>query len=191
FALVAAWRGLLDAAAVARLQARALELEVRDGAGHARALRDAVLDELALLASEAQGQLPSAAPDTLAGQVAGLARRRLCEVVEAALAGLGADRIARVHPLEAWERWLALRALLERVEHQAGDVALTTLWHGGLRNTLWNATCALFNEHGGRAAWVAHAMFVWVADRADCLGDMSTALVNRENARIALRADAT
>ena len=191
FALAAAWRSHLDAAALARLQARALELEVRDGAGHARALRDGVLDELALLASEAQGQLPPADGDTLAGQVAALARRRLCEVVEAALAGLATDRIERVHPLEAWERWLALRALLERVEQQAGDVALTTLWHGGLRNTIWNATCALYNEHGGRAAWVAHAMFVWVADRADCLGDVSTALVNRENARIALRADAT
>jgi hypothetical protein len=34
-------------------------------------------------------------------------------------------------------------------------------------------------------------MFAWVADRADFLGDLSTALVNRENARIALRADAT
>jgi hypothetical protein len=188
FALAGAWRGHLDRAALARLQARALELEVRDGAGHARALRATVLEELALLATGAEGQLPSA-DDTLGGQVAALARRRLCEVVEAALASLATDRLARAHPLEAWERWLSLRALLERVEQQAGDVALTTLWHGGLRNTVWNATCALYNEHGARAAWVAQSMFAWVADRADCLGDLSTALVNRENARIALRAD--
>jgi hypothetical protein len=189
-ALAGAWRPLVDRTALARLQARALELEVRDVTAHASSLRASVLEELALLATSADGKLP-VADDTLGGQVAALARRRLCEVVEAALASLAADRMARVHPLEAWERWLALRALLERVEQQAGDVALTTLWHGGLRNTIWNATCALYNEHGARAAWVAQAMFTWVADRADCLGDLSTALVNRENARIAQRADAT
>jgi len=32
-------------------------------------------------------------------------------------------------------------------------------------------------------------MFTWVADRADGLGDTRAAIVNRENARIALRAD--
>jgi hypothetical protein len=190
FALAAAWRGHLDRPAIARLQARALELEVRDGAGHANALRASVLDELARMAAAADGKLP-ATGDPFGEEVAALARRRLCELVEAALASLTADRIVRVHPLEAWERWLALRELLERVEHQAGDGSLTTLWHGGLRNTLWNATCALHNEHGARAAWVTQAMFAWVADRADCLGDLSTALVNRENARIALRADAS
>jgi hypothetical protein len=190
FALTAAWCPHLDRAAVARLQARALELEVRDGAGHAQALRASVLEELALLATEAQGRLPPG-NDTLGGQVAALARRRLCEVVESALASLAGDRMTRVHPLEAWERWLALRVLLERVEHQAGDGALSTLWHGGLRNTVWNATCSLYNEHGARAAWVAYAMFAWLADRADCLGDLATSLVNRENARIAQRADVT
>jgi hypothetical protein len=188
FALTASWRGHLDRPAIARLQARALELDVRDGGSHAQALRASVLDELAQLAAQAEGKLPATA-DPLGAEVAALARRRLCDVVEASLASLAADRIARVHPLEAWERWLALRAMLERVEQQAGDVAMTTVWYGGLRNTVWNATCALYNEHGARAAWVAHAMFTWVADRADCLGDLSTALVNRENARIALRAD--
>jgi hypothetical protein len=31
-------------------------------------------------------------------------------------------------------------------------------------------------------------MFAWVADRAEYLGDLSTTLINRENARIAAHA---
>jgi hypothetical protein len=189
FALAAAWQRHLDEAALARLQARALELEVRDAAGHARAVRESVLEELAVLATEAQGRLPVPADGTLAAALAVRARERLCQVVESALVPLAPEKIARTPPLEAWERWLTLRALLERVEHQAGAVAATTLWHAGVRDAVWNWACALYNQHGGRAAWPALAMFTWVADRADCVGDSSAALINRENARIALRAD--
>jgi hypothetical protein len=82
-------------------------------------------------------------------------------LVEAALASLEPQALARSHPLETWERWLALLAVLERVEHQARRAVLATLWHAGVRNT---------------------------ADRADYLGDVPTALMNRENARVALRA---
>ena len=109
--------------------------------------------------------------------------------MEAALTPLTPERIARTPPLEAWERWLALRALLERVEHQAGAVAATTLWHAGVRDTVWNWSCALYNQHGLRAAWAALGMFTWVADRADCVGDTTAALINRENARIAAHLD--
>jgi hypothetical protein len=189
FALAAAWQKLLDQAALARLQARALELEVRDAAGHAVALRESVLEELAQLATGAHGRLPAADEGTFCAVLASRARERLLGVVEAALVPLAPERIARTPPLEAWERWLALRALLERVEHQAGAVAATTLWHAGVRDAVWNWACALYNQHGARAAWAAVGMFTWVADRADGLGDTRAAIVNRENARIALRGD--
>jgi len=190
FALARAWHQQLDEAALARLHARALELDVRDGADQTRSLRDAVLEQLTELATNAPGALPAGSADgSLAAELASRARERLFKEVEAVLVPLDPDRMAPpLHPLEAWERWLQLRAVLERVEQQAGRVALTTLWHGGVRNTVWNWTCALFNQHHSRAAWVAHGMFSWVADRAEYLGDLSTTLINRENARIALRA---
>ena len=55
-ALAAAWQGAIDDAALARLQARALELGVRDGAARALALRERVLGELALLLARADGE---------------------------------------------------------------------------------------------------------------------------------------
>jgi hypothetical protein len=189
FALAASWQRHLDQAALARLQARALELEVRDAAAHAIALREAVLEELAQLATLAEGRLPAVPEGSFGAALAVRARERLFGVVEAALVPLAPERIARTPPLEAWERWLALRALLERVEHQAGAVAATTLWHARVRDAVWNWACALYNQHGTRAAWAALGMFAWVADRADGLGDTRAAIVNRENARIAQRAD--
>src|SRR6185369_4943157 len=171
------------------LQARALELDARDGAGRARALREAVLAELAELAAAADGSLPAPPQSSpLGADLAGRVRDRLFADVAAALAPLAPDgRDAGRSPLAAWERWLVLGAALDRVERQAGRVALTTLWHGGVRDAVWNETCALVGEHHARAAWVAHIMFAWVADRADYLGDLSATLTNRENARVALR----
>jgi hypothetical protein len=188
FVLAQAWQRHLDQPALARLHARALELEVRDAAEQARGLREAVLEELAVLATQAQGCLPGPGDGSLAAALADRARARLFEVVESTLVPLAPDRIARTSPLEAWERWLALRALLDRVEHQAGAVAVTTLWHARVRDAVWNWACALHNQHGARAAWAALGIFTWVADRADGLGDTRTAIINRENARIALRA---
>jgi len=52
--------------------------------------------------------------------------------------------------------------------------------------TVWNWTCAVFNCHPKRAAWVAHMMYLWLAEQAEQMGDMRTVVVNRENARIAL-----
>ena len=145
-----------------------------------------MLDELAPLAAQAQGPLPAAREGSLAAALARRVRERLFQIVERALEPLDPGRLPP--PLEAWERWLALSALLDRIEEQAGRVTVTTLWHGGVRDAIWNATCALHNRHGARAAWVSHAMFTAVADRADYLGDLPAALVNRENARVALRA---
>lgn len=186
FALADAWQAQLDAPATARLSARALELDVREPAAEVARLREQVLDELAEMAVEASGQVPPVEEGTLGGALAGRVRARLLAVVEAALLPLDPARLPpALHPLEAWERWLAVRAALERVEQQAGPLAVTTLWHSGVRNAVWNATCALFDRHRTRAAWVAHAMFAWLADHAECQGDLSTTLINRENARVA------
>jgi hypothetical protein len=131
--------------------------------------------------------VPPRAPDgSLAAALASGVRERLFGLVDDALAPLAPERMA-VHPLEAWERWLALRAVLERVEQQVGPGALMALWHGGVRNVVWNWACAVFNRHGARAGWATHAMFAWLADRAEALDDVPTTLINRENARIALR----
>jgi hypothetical protein len=198
FSLATAWEAELGEAALARLHARALELDLRDGGAHARALRATVLDELAQLAAHAEGPLPAppresrgdaggpaAEVPSLAGALAARARERLFQSVHDALAPLGQP--GDTHPLEAWQAWVTLRALLERAEQQGGRAALATLWHAGVRDAIWNSTCALFDRHGARAAWAAHAMFAWLADRAEVLGDLAAVEINRENARVALR----
>ena len=80
---------------------------------------------------------------------------------------------------------MTLQAALEEVERRAGPSALTASWYGGVRDTVWSASCALFNDRRIRSAWVAHMMFTWVADRAEILGDSPATLLNRENARSA------
>jgi hypothetical protein len=93
FALAAAWESRLDEAALAAVHARALELDLRDGVEHARALREGVLDELAQLAASAEGPLPALRPDSsLAAALAGRARERLLQKVQSAQASLGAGR---------------------------------------------------------------------------------------------------
>jgi hypothetical protein len=204
FTLAAAWEEELGEPSLARLRARALELDARGGAEQARSVRETVLEELATLAETAEGVFPAAvAPGSLAGELGNRLRDKLFRRVEEALAALGGagggggsggggsggdGAEPAAHPLGAWERWLALRAALERVEEHAGPVALTTLWYGGVRNAVWNWTCTLFNADRARTAWVAHAMFSWVADRAELLGDVATMITNRENARVALAA---
>jgi len=183
-ALAAAWRTGLGEAATARLQARALELDVRDGAEQARVLRGRVLDELAALLSMSHGDA-SATPrdDDFDAELASRVRQRQLDDVRDALRPLDPD--AASQPLEAWERWLALRAVLERIDQRAGRAASAALWYGNVRDPLWRWSCALFHQHGPRAGWVAVAIFDWVANRAEYVGDMVAMLANRENARAA------
>jgi hypothetical protein len=68
----------------------------------------------------------------------------------------------------------------------AQEVLALALWNGRVAATVWNWTCAVFTCHPKRAAWVAHMMYVWLAEQAEQMGDMRTVVVNRENARIAL-----
>ena len=176
--------------AVARLRARAMELGVRDGEARALALRERVLDELALLLARAEGELPRTATPPFIETLANRARERQIARIKgafAALAALDSDRPgSSLPPLEAWERWLALRAAWERAEQTAGRAALATLWRASVRDGLWSHCCALSHQHGARAAWAVFVMFDWMADRAEYVGDLVAVLANRENARLAL-----
>ena len=150
-ALAAAWQPAIDDAALAALQARALELGVRDGAARALALREQVLDELALLLARADGERPRAPMDPLAEALVARTREHELGRLKASLAAFDADRVGpSPHPLAAWERWLGLRAAWERAEQHAGRAALATLWRTGLRDRLWGYCCAVSHAHGPR-----------------------------------------
>ena len=189
FALAAAWQGAIDDAALAALQARALELGVRDGAARALALRDQVLGELALLLARADGELRARRRRTLSAQtLASRAREQQLARIRDALGALDADRAGPApHPLEAWERWLALRAAWERAEQHGGRAGAGGAVARRACATASGATAArCSHQHGARAAWVVFVMFDWLADRAEYVGDLVAVLANRENARIAL-----
>ncbi len=195
--LAVRWQSAFDDAPIAALRARALELGVRDGAGRARALRDDVLDELTELAADATGVWGAApASDGITGgsepgqgselksMLGGRIRDRLHRRVDSALARFGRDQRAPAPAvLDTWRRWLVLRAALDELELAAGLAALATVWYGGLRDAVWSTACALHTDRAHGGPWVAHAMFTWVADRGEMLGDLPATLLNRENAR--------
>jgi hypothetical protein len=185
--LAVRWQSAFDDAPIAALRARALELGVRDGAARARALRDDVLDELTDLAVDATGgwgAVPTA--DGLPAKLAARVRDRLHRRVDSALARFGRDpREPAPAVLDTWRRWLVLRAALDELELAGGLPALTTVWYGGLRDAVWSTACALHTDRAHGGPWVAHAMFTWVADRGEMLGDLPATLLNRENARSA------
>jgi hypothetical protein len=188
FALAADWERELDAAARARVHARALELGARQGDQRAQALRDAVVAELVVLADFVDGEplVPATAEGPVARAVRDRVRARLLERVEAAMAPLAEGRRAAPrNVLDAWERWLTVRAALDRAESVAGPRAVAALWYGGVRDAVWSWSCALFHDRRARSGWAAHMMFDWVADRAELYGDFSATLLNRENARSA------
>jgi len=188
-ALAAAWQPAVDDAALAQVHARALELGVRDGAARAQAMREQVLDELALLLARAEGELPRAPAHPFAETLAARAREGEIARIKASLAAFDADSVGpSLDPLAAWERWLVLRAAWERAAQSAGRAALATLWRMSVRDRLWGYCCTVSHVHGPRAAWASYVMFEWLADRAEYVGDLVAVLANRENARIALAA---
>ncbi|HEY8926248.1 MAG TPA: hypothetical protein VIU64_17830, partial [Polyangia bacterium] len=190
--LAAAWSRALEPAALARVGARALELDVRQPQAALNGLRARVLDELAALAAHAEGELPplEALTDPLARALGERARDQLAAAVDGALRRLTArDEAGGVPPLEAWTRWLALRTLVEEVERRAGRTMLTILWHGTIRNAAWRWASTLFNQDPAPTAWMAHMVFAWLADHAERVGDLGGQLTNRENARAALATD--
>ena len=191
-ALATAWSPALDPAALARVGARALELDVRQPQPALDGLRARVLDELAALAARAEGELPppEALADPLARALGERTRDQLAAAVDGALRRLTArNDTGRLPPLEAWTRWLALRAVVEEVERRAGRTMLTILWHGTIRNAAWRWASTLFNQDPVPTAWMAHMVFAWLADHAERVGDLGGQLTNRENARAALATD--
>jgi hypothetical protein len=185
--LAAAWQQEIDDEALARLHARALELGVRDGAARAVAVREEVLDDLALLLAQADGEAARPPGNSPLATLVSRARERQLVLIQQALPPLDADGVGpSLHPVEAWERWLALREGWERAEQTGGRAALGALWRSSVRDRLWAYCCALSHQHGARAAWVVFAMFDWQADRAEYVGDLVAVLANRENARLAL-----
>jgi hypothetical protein len=200
-ALAEAWQTQLDDNALAQLQARALELDARDGPKQAGTIREVVLGELTLLALAADGQIPPSPveelrpadaaqdPPALAEEVRRRLKEQLFKDVAGALDGLATGpATGSVDALDAWERWLVLRSALDRLLSRAGENAATTLWHSDIRNRVWGFASALFDQRQEQTAWVAHVMFAWLAERAELANDMPAMLMNRENARIAQRA---
>jgi hypothetical protein len=200
-ALADAWQTRLDEQAMAQLQARALELDARDGAQQAGAIREAIVGELTLLGLAAEGDMPPCpvaalrpATDILVSlSLVEEVRRRLKEQLFAevadALAGLDSGTAsAPVDALDAWERWLVLRSALDRLSARAGESAAASLWHSDIRNRVWGFASALFDQQQEQTAWAAHIVFAWLAERAECLNDVQATLMNRENARLAQRA---
>jgi len=186
-ALADAWQRAIDDAALAGLHARALELGVREGATRALALREQIEGELALLLARAEGEVPQRQPPAAGQTLASRARDAQLGRIKAALAALDADRAGSPpSPLEAWQRWLVVRAAWERAEQTAARPALAALWRASVRDDLWRYCCALSHRHGAHAAWAVFGMFDWLADRAEYVGDLVAVLANRENARIAL-----
>ena len=123
-ALAAQWSRTLDSVGTARLLARALELDARDGAAAVAALRARILDELTALGTYADGTLPASeglstdpAQDGLArAMVQRIREAQLAREVDEALAPLRARDSAALPAFEAWTHWLTLRSVLELVE---------------------------------------------------------------------------
>ena len=189
--LAHAWQKALDGASLARLHSRALELDIRNGAHLAQAMKASVLRELTALACVAVGamdrlSLSENTSNTLVGDLFRSVESQLYLEVEETLAPLDAERAeAPSHPLVAWEQWLALRTAIERFERFAGQDALKTLWYSQIRDRVWRWAYGEWTDRGEQSGWAMAMVFDWMADQAEVLGDLPATAINRENARVA------
>ena len=191
--LAHAWQEALDGASLARLHARALELDVRNGAGAhlAQAMKVTVLRELTDLACVAVGAmdpqpLSQHASDSLVVDLFRSVENQLYREVNKALAPIDSEKTkTAVHPLVAWEQWLAVREAVERFEQRAGQDALKVLWYSLIRDRVWRWAYAEWTERGEQSGWAMAMVFDWMADQAEVLGDLPATAINRENARVA------
>ena len=184
------WDGPLGAEGQARLRARALELGVLDPETAARMVYTDVLEDLDALAAVAVGAWPQddVEPEGLSGLMLAEAENRLYGSLEPWVEPYRDGVATKVHyPLAEWDRWLAFRAAIDRLEEALGEEALATSWYGGLRLAAWNWPCRVLNLHQQKAAWICHVMFEWTASLAERIGDEEAASVNRENAAAAAR----
>jgi hypothetical protein len=182
------WDGPLGGEARARLRARALELGVADPEAAARAIYAGVLEDLNALASVAVGPWPTAGGEgNVSTDMVREAENRLFADLEQWIEPYRSGGETEIgYPLAEWDRWLAFREGIDRVEEALGETALTTCWHGGVRLAAWNWPCRLLSLHEQRAAWVCHLMFLWTARMAERMGDAEAATVNLKNATVAL-----
>ena len=188
--LAHAWQKALDGESLARLHARALELDVRNGAQQAQTVKASVLQELTELADVAVGDLPplggGSSTDSLVDALAHSVQNHLYLKVDKTLAPLDADPAKRApHPLAAWENWLALREAVDRFEQRVGQDALKALWYSQIRDRVWGWAYGEWKERGEQSGWAMAIVFDWMADQAEVLGDLPAAAINRENARVA------
>ena len=184
--LTHAWQQALDGESLARLHAQALELDVRNGAARAQAVKASVLQELTDLACVAVGSLltPSGAdnpPDSLVGELSRSVQNHLHQTVDRTLATLDAERTNPAsHPLAAWENWLALREAVDDFEQRLGQDALKTLWYSRIRDRIWSWAYREWTGRSEHPGWAMSIVFDWIADQADVLGDLPAAAINRE-----------
>ena len=185
-ALAARWDAPLDPGACARLTARALELGVADPAAAAGAVRAGVLADLESLAAAAEGSWPEELGDDswdgLPGLLYASAEDRLHdELDEWVRAYRNGEPTSMSEPLVEWDRWLAFRSVVERLEEAFGGGAVASAWYGGLRLAAWNWPCRVLEAHQAAGAWIAHVMFGWTVAMAERFDDEEAASVNRRN----------
>ena len=187
--LTQAWHKVLDEESLARLHARALELDVRNGAQQAQAVKASVLQELTDLACVAVGDLQPSwgagkPTDSLMEELSQSVQNRLYLKVDKTLALLDAKQ-RKDHPLAAWENWLALREAVDRFEQRVGQDALKALWYSQIRDRVWRWAYGEWSERREQSGWAMSMVFDWMADQAEVLGDLPATAINRENARVA------
>ena len=186
--LAESWDGPLGRKNLARLRARALELGVLDPEAACHAVHAAVLADLEVLAAVGEGAWPQerARPNGLSGLLVAGAENRLYADLEPWVAPYRNGGKADIkYPLAEWERWIAFRAALDRLQEALGEEAVVTSWYGGLRLAAWNWPCRLLDAHQERAAWACQVMFEWTAALAERIGDEEAAGTNHKNAGIA------
>jgi hypothetical protein len=180
--LARAWEAQLSPEREARFLARGLELGSRDPAGAWRELRSSLAGELLALASGAEGPLAALDAPGLPAELRERLRARLHGELEEDTHGWNRGRPRELgHPGPEYERWLAFRERVDRLEAAGGLEELRTAWFGGLRLCAWNWPCHLLDLWQGRMAWACVTMFTWTADLAQRLGDEEAERVNRKN----------
>lgn len=173
---------------------RGLELGARDVLGIAAKIKENVLEELEEMAGIADGEIPAeiaGRPEdekpSCATKLAVRLKNRLYDDVSRAQALFVLEKDAPVADeaiLDLWERWLALREAVARLQSLLGPAELATLWYGGLREDAWNGASRLSNACGNRIAWISIIQFRWVVEIAELLGDEEAMTVNRNNMKL-------
>ncbi len=181
-ALGRAWSTALDEAALDRWRTRARELGAR--AEVLEDLRDAVIDELAIVLQRSEADVGALADDPetspLLRSAAVRVRGDLMDALESNLEALQA-RVESRQPLPAadeWNEWQAAVLAYERAHRRAGAhnrvVAFNLAHHPMCSLAVW-----LWNER--KEYTIAHAIFRWLLLEAEAVGDEKAIELQRSN----------